>query len=563
MACILHIQKTIKNYKIHFMKKIILFAISSLLFLNASAQSFVWAKQAGKYAYDYGEGVATDAAGNVYVAGKYEQDAIFDGVVVTCEGNHDSFVAKYNSGGTVQWVRTGGGPNGDYAHALAVDAAGNIYVAGEIEGLTAVFGDTTVSGHGGGSGNDIFVAKYDTDGNLQWVTTLGGEGNDKAKGIAIDAAGNSYITGQFTDTAFFGSTVLYGDSLDDIFIAKVDPNGNPVWAIGAGGIWDDTGKGIAADASGNIFVTGYFSGTMNFGTSLTSSGYYDIFIGKWDTDGILQWIKKAGSPWYDVGWGITIDNSGNSYITGEFNADAKFGSLPTIYSTGMADIFVAKYDGSGTAMWVKQFGDTLIDRARGIATDNTNLYVTGQYGGSITFNGQTVSAVDSSDIVVASYTLGGTPRWIMASSSGDVDTLETLGYEAGNAIAVDPGGYVYPTGSFLQDEVIGSTSLNGWSRTDIFLAKISQFPVGVREIENVVASVHPNPSNGLISIDLKKANGSDLNIIISDELGRIIYNMESNSADIVNIDLSEYGKGIYFLNIYNNERNEVQKIVLY
>src|ERR1035437_2987548 len=169
------------------MKKLYLMTLLSLIFNNLQSQNFSWAKRAGLWAYDYGYGIINDNAGNVYVAGKYEETADFSGTTVPCEGNHDFFLAKYNPSGALTWVRTGGGPSGDYAHATACDGDSNVYVVGEIEGLNTpiIFPGSSITLNSI-CDNDIFLTKYDLDGNLLWARSAGGYKGEKAVGVTYD-----------------------------------------------------------------------------------------------------------------------------------------------------------------------------------------------------------------------------------------------------------------------------------------------------------------------------------------------------------------------------------------
>ena len=235
---------------------------------TANAQVFQWAKRAGWYAFDLGYGIGTDNAGNVYVAGKYEMNAVFDSIIVNNEGNHDIFLAKYGPAGDLKWVRTAGGIIGDYARGLACDGDGNVYITGEIE-ETVIFGPFTLISHGN---NDVFIAKYDTNGDLLWAKRVGGgEGRDRTEGISI-LNGNIFITGIFEGTAYFeGNNTLTSAGYFDIFIAKYTSEGIFQWIKAAGGPGDDEGYAICNDQTGNIYVTGYFSDTANFNGNYISS----------------------------------------------------------------------------------------------------------------------------------------------------------------------------------------------------------------------------------------------------------------------------------------------------
>ncbi|MFA7028830.1 MAG: SBBP repeat-containing protein, partial [Candidatus Cloacimonadaceae bacterium] len=214
-----------------------------------------------------------------------------------------------------QWAKQAGGTDYDFGQDIAIDSSGNSYITGYFPG-NASFGTTELTSSGG---IDIFVAKLDSDGNWLWAQKAGGTSDDGGYSIAIDSSGNSYVTGYFHSTASFGNITLTSSGSYDIFVAKLDSNGNWLWAKKAGGTSDDYGYSITIDFSGNSYVTGYFYSTASFGTTtLTSSGDCDIFVAKMDSSGNWLWAKKAGGTYSDEGWGIAIDSSGNSYVTGYF-----------------------------------------------------------------------------------------------------------------------------------------------------------------------------------------------------------------------------------------------------
>jgi len=299
-----------------------------------------------------------------------------------------------------QWVEQAGGIGNDYGRSITIDSSGNSYITGYFYG-TASFGSTTLTTTGSGA-VDIFVAKLDSSGNWLWAKQAGGNNWDVGFGIATDSSGNSYVTGFFAESASFGSTTLTSSGGEDIFVAKLDSSGNWLWAKQAGGTSPDYGWGIAIDSSGNSYVTGYFEGTASFGTTnLTSSGVQDIFIAKLDSSGNWLWVKQAGGNNWDVGFGIATDSSGNSYITGLFAEFASFGST-TLTSSGQDDIFVAKLDNNGNWLWVKQAGGISSDEGFAITTDSSeNSYVTGYYQGTASFGSIELTSSGGNDIFIA------------------------------------------------------------------------------------------------------------------------------------------------------------------
>ncbi|MES2592983.1 MAG: T9SS type A sorting domain-containing protein [Bacteroidota bacterium] len=453
------------------MKKVYLVIVLSIISIIGKTQNFEWSKRAGSWAYDYGNGIGTDNAGNMYVAGKYELNANFSGTVLPCEGNHDLYVAKYSPSGALTWIRTAGGSSGDYAHCLAVDNS-FVYVGGEVQGSgnKIKFVGSSIALYAKGS-NDIVVAKYDLNGNLIWARNDGGVYNEEVLGITYDLAGNVYICGFFTTKASFGSTTITGYGDRDIYVAKYSPSGNFLWAKKAGGSAKDEAKAIKCDAAGNVYICGIFKGSANFnGQTVSSKGNYDMFVAKYTTNGEMQWVKTAGSTWDDAAWGITVDNAGKIFVTGEFNASVKFDAIQ-LNTTGGGDVFVARYNSSGGVEWAKKAGGTQPDRARAIGTDGSNIFITGQFGGTATFGSITRTAADNSDVFMAAMNNSGSFLWA-TSAGGAADAPEDLGYESGNAICAGTSGSVYATGAILNGAQFGSTTLNAYSRTDIFITKL-------------------------------------------------------------------------------------------
>ena len=236
-------------------------------------------------------------------------------------------------------AKKAGGTNDDDGHSIATDSFGNSYITGYFSSAPASFGTINLTSSGSA---DIFVAKLDSNGNWLWAKQAGGIYDDEGRGIAIDSYGNSYVTGAFARTVSFGTTTLTSSGYVDIFVAKLDSDGNWLWAKQAGGTGFDFGYGIATKSSGYSHVTGKFQGTASFGsTTLTSSGNADIFVAKLDNSGNWLGAQKAGGTGIDDGQSIAIDSYGNSYVTGYFQRTASFGDI-NISSSGLYDIFVAK-----------------------------------------------------------------------------------------------------------------------------------------------------------------------------------------------------------------------------
>ena len=380
----------------------IIFLFTLLLMVNmvliAQAPDWQWATQAGGIDDDKGEGITIDNAGNTYVTGYFQETATFGSSSLISSGHEDIFIAKMDASGNWQWVTQAGGVNVDIGRSITIDSAGNTYITGGFR-QTATFGSSSLISSGYG---DIFVAKMDAGGNWQWATQAGGVGWDSGVGITIDNAGNTYITGIFEETAIFGTYSITSNEVCDIFIAKMDASGNWQWATQAGGVDTDFGQDITVDNAGNTYVTGYFQETATFGAySITSSGSFDIFIAKMDASGNWQWATQAGGVGWDSGVGITIDNAGNTYITGIFEETAIFGTY-SITSNEVYDIFIAKMDAGGNWQWVTQAGGIDVDFGQDITIDNAgNTYVTGCFRQTATFGAYSITSSGGVDIFVA------------------------------------------------------------------------------------------------------------------------------------------------------------------
>jgi Calx-beta domain/Beta-propeller repeat len=323
----------------------------------------LWVRQFGTPGLDSASGISVDGSGNLYVTGSTWDS--FPGY--SNSGRQDAFVAKYNTLGNQLWVRQFGTSNDDFASRISVDSSGNLYVTGYTWGS---FPGYTISGQ-----QDAFVAKYNTLGNQLWVRQFGTSNYDFASGISTDSSGNLYVIGS-TDGSFPG----YSNSgRNDVFVAKYDSGGNQLWMRQFGTSSNDEALGIGTDSSGNLYVTGGTSGSF---PGYNNSGNGDAFVAKYDALGNQLWVRQFGTPSSDFASGISVDSSGNLYVTGYTS-----GSFPGYSNFGNGDSFVAKYNTLGNQLWVRQFGTSNRDEASGISTDSSgNLYFTGNTSGSLPGN---------------------------------------------------------------------------------------------------------------------------------------------------------------------------------
>jgi len=512
------------------------------------AQNLIWAQSAGDGALepDDGKDIAVDATGNAYVAGYFQNASITFGLgtlnetTLISDGPQDIFVAKYDAHGLFVWAKRAGGTGPDGGEGIAVDGSGNIYVTGSQFSGTFGRGEPNETILSGG----VFVAKYDANGFLIWAKEASNTSSASGRGIAVDALGNSYVTGVFDQSVTFGpgeanQTTLTSSGLRDIFLAKYNVNGLLQWAKHAvSGVDDEFGGGIAIDAAGNSYVTGSFANsggntvgvTAVFGvgeaneTTLISAGNSDVFVAKYDHNGLLQWAKRAGGLGSSIGnfeengADIRVDGSGNSYVTGSFDESATFGpgeANETTLTGVYEEIFVAKYAANGALIWAKRAsGNFGFDRGEGIAIDATgNSYVTGIFDGSVTFgpgeaNETTLSGV-ALEIFVAKYGANGLLLW--AKRAGRVGGSSPPSLDGGRSIVLDGLNNSYVTGHFENLATFGlgearETTLTGGNEFEVFVAKYS---ASLLPTANAGPDQEVFTSTGSASVTLNGSGSSD------------------------------------------------------
>jgi hypothetical protein len=317
---------------------------------DAATGAHAWSQGFGDQFQQAAYGVAVDAMGDVLITGSYAGSVVFgnNGALMAPGSGTRVFVAKFDGSGDFLWVDDFGDP-GDAAansqgNSIAVDGAGNAVVVGFFAGGIALGGATLAS-----AGNDdIFFLKLDPTGKVLAGETFGSPGQDHAYAVAVDASGNAAMTGDVGGSIAFGGAPLAfqggaGDS--DVFLAKLDPMGAPLWAQLFGETGTNVAHGIAFDPHGQVVIDGSFQSSINFGSGvLTSAGGSDFFVAKLDAAGSCTWSfgYDDGGTNGQVGEGVTIDDMGNEYVVGSFLGDMSFGGATPLVSAGSLDICVAE-----------------------------------------------------------------------------------------------------------------------------------------------------------------------------------------------------------------------------
>ncbi len=369
---------------------------------------------------------------------------------------------------TYAWATQAGGTGNDYANGVSALANGSSIITGYFDG-TATFGSTILTSAGSA---DTFTAKVKANGTYAWAIRGGGTGDDYAYGVSVRANGSSIITGFFSGTATFGTTILTSSAGSyDTFTAKVNANGTYAWATRGGGTGTDSALGVSARANGSSIITGTFSGTATFGTTIltSSAGSVDTFTAKVNANGTYAWATRGGGTGDDVARGVSVRANGSSIITGYFNGTATFGTTaPLTSSAGSVDTFTAKVNANGSFAWATRGGGTGDDYASGVSVRaNGSSIITGRFDGTATFGTTTLtSSAGSVDTFTAKVNANGSFAW--ATRSGGTGDEYAFGV---SARANDSSIII---GSFTGTAIFGSTpplTSSGGSH-DAFTARI-------------------------------------------------------------------------------------------
>lgn len=425
-----------------------------------------WAVKLGAFNSEKILAVTTDSKGNVYAAGTFSSLTAIGGKQWTSKGSTDIFIVKLSPGGVLLWAKHVGSTGSDSAFSMASDKSDNVYITGSFT-ATASFGTIKLSSAGS---SDIFVTQLDSKGDFKWAKGLGGTGSDYGYGIAVDTAGNSYITGSFRSSVVMGSSTLTSKGGSDIFVAKLDNTGKVQFAGGAGSTSSssDEGRAIAVDTTGNIYVTGRFYTSMSWGaTTLSSSGSSDVFVAKLDKTGKLTWAAKAGGSSTDYSYALTLDSKGNVYVGGSISSSGADFDTTKLNSIGGTDAFVAKLDTTGKWSWAVNAGGGSTDVVRGLVIDSKDvLYAIGYFSGAGTFGTVSLSARGSDDVFL--FQVDATGKIVGATNPGGT------GDDTGFVIHIDGSDNLYLGGYFEKIAQFGKVELLTSGSSDAFIAKYSR-----------------------------------------------------------------------------------------
>ncbi len=351
-----------------------------------------WLQSFGARGSDLAPDIAASRDGSCVVTGMCSPGTRLGDTTVATAGGSDAVTAKLDRGGQVLWVRTAGGPQPDCGNEVCTDAAGNVLVVGNTYGAMAAGGDRWE--HAGGM--DSFVLKYSPDGELLWSLPITGPADEQGRGIAVDPAGNVAVAGEFTGTIRLGEASLTAaGGQRDVFVARLSESGALLWARRCGAEGEDYARGVGCARDGSLVVAGVFSGQVAFGPeSLRSGGGENLFVLKLTPDGEVVWARGLTGSGVGHGCEIEVTPDGDALVAGDVMGHLALGDT-AIDSVGRRDTFVARFDPAGSLVWVKELACTNSAATFAVALDpSQRVTVAGSFGGSLQVDQQTLAAGD-------------------------------------------------------------------------------------------------------------------------------------------------------------------------
>lgn len=449
-----------------------IFTFLSLLLcttIYAQQPTFQWAKNIGGAQTDVGLDVATDATDNVYMCGRFmgtmDIDPGSSTQFVTSAGDFDMCVVKLDSEGNFQWAKTIGGTGFDQFTSLAIDDAGNCVLTGEFVGTIQPDpnnNSTTITASANG---DVLILKLDDAGNTVWYHHASCDDYIVPTDLAIDEDNNILVSGSFQGTAEFNTidnvvallgttnSTVTSNGMNDAYVLKVLSDGSFSWVKTFGSTSFDSAASIGTDSQNRVNVAGRFRETADFdpagsGQTSTSSGINDCFVLQLTSDGNYVWHHTFGGTDYDEIWSIDVDPSDNlitfGYFSGTVDLDPNTG-IQNATSLGSDDLFIQKFNSSGSLTWVKTFGGSELEDPYDLITDSDgNVILTGDFFNTVDFDPgpgvNNITSAGNNDIF-----------FMQLSPEGEFDWAFRIGAtfsQAGYAITTDASDHIIGTGTF-------------------------------------------------------------------------------------------------------------------
>ncbi len=546
------------------MKKVVILFLATIVISwnNTNAQNFSWSQQAGSSGPDQGYDISVDEVGNVYICGWFTETAQFGTETLTSFGMQDIFIACYDTAGTFKWAKQAGADENDVSAGIVTNSGGYSFITGWFSG-TADFDDQTITSVGS---YDMFVAKYDPEGNCLWVNGGGGESDDYGNRITLANDGGVCIGGSFREEISLGSHYLGSQGDRDILLTHFSSEGDVVCAKSAGGAGEDRAYGIYQDEDNNYYLTGFYTGTAYFDShELTSPAILSSFVARMDHQGVFQWVQSAAGGANDIarGFSISSDGDGNLVAIGFFSNKLHTNDHTLISNGGQfdTDMYILKFDSEGAVSWTRNAGGYGTDHARDLYVHpDGDIYLTGFFSGNSYFGEMMVESSGQADVCLAKFMPDGSIDYVISGGGTDND----YGY----GVTGDNNGNLYMAGVFKVEATFGGTVLQAVGDKDIFITRVPGMSSGIYGLnENGHFVIYPNPASGEVFIDLSKGfkNINEFSYQIADMSGKILIDSGAKqhfNGEEITIDVSSFKPGPYIIKLVVDGYSLTQKLIV-
>ncbi len=359
--------------------------------------NLVWAISSGGSGFDLPTAIHFDQNGDLLMTGLFNETTNFQGTTITSEGSYDGFLAKFTEDGDLIWLKSFGGLEFDSGISLDTDNSNNIYIAGNYTG-TATFDAVSKTSQ---DGQDIFLAKYNDLGVLQWIASAGGTNTDRVIKVMLANDNKILLLGEFQNDISFGSLSETSDGFYDIFKVMYDPIALEWDNLSRYGSSGDVSLAHAEiDSSNNLYLAGSFKNTLTIGPfSKSSEGDFDLFAAKVLANGSVSFLKSFGSEYLDKNTSMVVNNKGEIFLSGYFSQTGNFEGIQKL-NNGIYDIYIMKLLSTGSLSWVHSFGGTGAELNRKLTKNNEgDIFGTGSFESNFYLGNSYVTKIGSgSDI---------------------------------------------------------------------------------------------------------------------------------------------------------------------
>jgi len=544
--------------------KVAALLIAMQLLFSVAAQSPTISEviTAGGTGSDGSMGSTTDSNNNSIITGWITGEAQFDSMNITSNGEHDIFIAKYDSYDELIWVRQAGSTLSDLGTAIETDGNDNVIIAGTFND-SAHFGesDTLVSfGY-----RDAFLAKYSEHGNLNWIMAIGGPFADRAKALAIDNSNNIIYGGTFNQSTTIGYSTISGGSGRNILIAKFSENGIIKWTKSFHGIDTNEINSIRTDTVDNIYIAGSFLRALSLeDTTLQTNTRTEAFVLKLNPEGKRIWVKSFGAEEHDECDALTIDSDGNILVTGRFSQTVAFGHV-TLSTPYRLNVFTAKLNANGTVLWAKpglfNIGQSF---ASSLTTDAlNNVYLAGQFSDSLMFEDSILTSNGDYDAFIAKYSSDGQLVWTKEFGGIGFDSVTDIQSSLNNSLVIG--------GQFSDNVLFGETLLSSKGNRDVFHAKLTNPTTSIENRSERIQQFtldqnYPNPFNPVTNIKFFINRPMSVSLSVYDVGGRLVSHVLKEWLErgehSVQWHATFNGSGIYFYQLTAGQQIETRKMIL-